>query len=236
MKSSTNNHSQIATPGWSALYKLGGVSALLLVAIIIIQGIVVSSAPQPLEGTALDWFKLFERSTLIGLIDFELLMVVYVILSIPIALALYVLLRQVDPSWTAVYLVLSLIGVICFIAARPAFEMLSLYKSYTAAGTEAEKAMFLSAGQALVAVFHGTAFQISYYLGSLSGLIVSLVMLRTDIFSRATAWLRIGSAICDFGLLIPTVGIYISLFSVLFLLIWDILIARRLFQLGRSNS
>ncbi len=232
MKSLTNSSSQTAALNWTGLYKLGGVTALLLVVIIIIQGIVASLAPQPLAGTALDWFKLFEKNALVGLIDFELLMVVYVILSIPIALALYVLLRQVSPSWTAVYLVLSLLGIICFIAARPALEMLSLYRSYAAATTEAQKAMYLAAGQSLVAIFHGTAFQISYILGSLTGLIISLVMLKTNIFSKATAYLRIGSAICDFGLFIPAVGLYISLFSVLFLLIWDILIARRLFQLG----
>jgi hypothetical protein len=235
MKSLTNTNSQTTAPNWTGLYRLGGVAALLLVAIIIIQGIVASLAPQPLEGTALDWFRLFEKNALIGLIDFELLMVVYVIVSIPITLALYVLLRQVSPSWTAIYLVFSLLGVVCFIAARPALEMLSLYRSYAAATTAAEKAMYLAAGQSLVAIFHGTAFQLSYLLGSLTGLLISLVMLKTNLFSKATAYMRIGSAICDFGLFIPTVGLYISLFSVLFLLIWDILIARRLFQLGRSN-
>jgi hypothetical protein len=236
MKALTNTNSQTTALNWTGIYKLGGVSALILVAIIIIQGIVASLAPQPLEGTALDWFKLFEKNALIGLIDFELLMVVYVILSIPIALALYVLLRPVSPSWTAVYLVLGLLGTICFITARPALEMLSVSQSYAAATTEAEKAMYLAAGQSMVAIFHGTAFQIGYLLGSLTGLIISLVMLKTNIFSKTTAYVRIGSAICDFGLFIPAVGLYISLFSVLFLLIWDILIAHRLFQLAKSNS
>ena len=66
--------------------------------------------------------------------------------------------------------------------------------------------------------------------------IISLVMLKTDVFSKTTAYLRIASSVFDFGLYVPVVGMYISIFSVLFLLIWDILIARRLFQLGRGSE
>ncbi len=217
---------------WASLYNLGGISALLMVLIIIIQLIVFMSAPQPLDGTTLEWFMLFQRNMLIGLIDFELLMIVYMILFIPLALALFILLRQVSPSWTALYLALSLIGVMCFIAARPAFEMLYLSNGYYAANTDALRAVFLAAGEAKLASFHGTTFHISYILGSIAGLIISFVMLKTDIFSKTTAYIRIASSVCDFGLYIPIVGIYISILSVLFLFIWNILVARKLFQLG----
>lgn len=222
--------------GWKPLFKLGGVAALMMVGIIIVQMIVFMSAPPPYEGGASAWFALFQNNKIIGLIDFELLMIVYVFLSLPITLALYVLLRRASPSFTAIYVILSLIGVMSFIVARPAFEMLSLSNGYAAATTDAERAVYLSAGETLLAVFHGTAFQVSYVLGSLGGLIISLVMLKTDIFSKTTAYLRIASSVFDFGLYIPVIGMYISIFSVLFLLIWDILVARKLFQLGRGNA
>ena len=222
--------------GWKPLFNLGGVSALMMVGIIIAQMIVFMSAPPPYEGGASAWFALFQNNKIIGLIDFELLMIVYVFLSIPITLSLYFLLRRVSPSFTALYVVLSLIGIISFIVARPAFEMLSLSNGYAAATTDAERAVYLSAGETLLAVFHGTAFQVSYVLGSLGGLIISIVMLKTDVFSKTTAYLRIASSVFDFGLYVPAVGMYISIFSVLFLLIWDILVAQRLFQLGRGNA
>ena len=222
--------------GWKPLFKLGGVSALMMVGIIIVQMIVFMSAPPPYEGGAAAWFTLFQNNKIIGLIDFELLMIIYVFFSLPITLALYVLLRRVSPSFTAIYIVLSLIGIMSFIAARPAFEMLSLSNGYAAASTDAERAVYLSAGETLLAVFHGTAFQVSYILGSLGGLIISLVMLKTDVFSKTTAYLRIASSVFDFGLYVPVIGMYISIFSVLFLFIWDILVARRLFQLGRNES
>lgn len=229
------SRSENASSGWSSLYKLGGISALLLVAIVIIQLIVFTIAPPPLDGTAIDWFILFQKNPIIGLIHFEFLMIIYVILCIPIALALYTLLRQVNPSWTALYLILSLLGVMCFIAARPAFEMLHLSNGYAAAETEMQKAAFLAAGEAKVATFHGTAFHINYILGSLTGLIISSVMLKTTIFSKATAYVRMASSICDFGLFVPTIGMFIAIFSMLFLVIWNIMIARRLFQLANAS-
>ncbi|MCG2786436.1 MAG: hypothetical protein L6461_15195 [Anaerolineae bacterium] len=218
---------------WKPLYKTGGIALAAMAGIIIIQMFVFMTAPPPYEGSALDWFELFRANHLIGLVNFEVLMVVYVILSLLPTLALSVLHREASPSFVAIYLALSLVGVISFIIARPAFEMLSISNGYAAAATDMQRAAFLAAGETLLATFHGMAFQVSYVLGSLSGLIISLVMLKTNIFSKTTAYLRVASSICDFGLYIPVVGLYISLFSVFFLLAWNILVARRLFQLAR---
>ena len=225
---------ETADSRWKLLYKAGGAAALIMAVIIVIQFIVFIVSPPPLEGTAIDWFTLFQNNRLLGLLAFELLMIVYVILSIPIVLALYIALRQANQSLTVIYLFLSLVGIVAFIAARPAFEILSLSNHYAAATTEAQRAIFLAAGESMLAVFHGTAFYVSYVLGSINGLIISIVMLRSNIFSKSTAYVRIASSVLDFGLFVPTIGIFISLFSVVFLWIWDILIARRFFQLGQG--
>ncbi len=134
----------------------------------------------------------------------------------------------------AVYLGLSLLGIMAFIVARPAFEMLSLSEGYAAAATEAQRSAYLAAGEATLAVFHGTAFWVSYMLGSVGGLILAAVMLRSTVFSRKTAYLRIASSALDFGLFVPVIGLSIALASVLCLLAFNILVARRLLQLGRD--
>jgi hypothetical protein len=218
---------------WKPLYNTGGIALVAMAGIIIIQMFVFMTAPPPYEGSALDWFEIFRANHLIGLVNFEVLMVIYVLLSLAPTLALSVLHREASPSFVAIYLALSLVGVISFIVARPAFEMLSISNGYAAATTDSQRAAFLAAGETLLATFHGMAFQVSYVLGSLSGMIISLVMLKANLFGRTTAWLRIASSVCDFGLYIPVVGLYISLFSVFFLLAWNVLVARRLFQLAR---
>ena len=86
----------------------------------------------------------------------------------------------------------------------------------------------------MVAIFHGTAFQVSYILGSITGFLIAAVMLRSGIFSKTTAYLRIGSSVFDFGIFIPGIGLFISLLSVVFLLVFNIMVARRLLQLSSS--
>jgi hypothetical protein len=45
--------------------------------------------------------------------------------------------------------------------------MLSLSEEYAAATTDAERDLYLAAGQAMLATFEGTAFQVSYVLTSM---------------------------------------------------------------------
>jgi len=229
MKSSTETQS--IDPTWDGLYKTGGVIALILVAIPLVQLVVFAVAPQPLQGSAAEWFTLFQKNALLGLLGFEILLAIYSLLSVVLSLALFAALWPSARSLSALFLVSSLIGAIAFVAARPAFEMLYLSHQFTAATTEAQKTIILGAGEAMVAAFHGTAFQISYLLGSITGFLVGAAMLRGSVFSKATAYLRIGSGIFDFGIFIPGIGLYISILSVLLLLVFHILVGLRLLRL-----
>ena len=227
-------NAESADSNWNSLYKIGGAAALIMVAITLAQFVVFVVVPPPLEGTATDWFALFQKSALFGLLGFESLLVIYALLSVLVSVALFAALRPVSQSLTAVFLILSVIGAMAFVVARPALEMLSLSNQYSAATTDVQRAAILAAGETMVALFHGTAFQVSYILGSITGLLIAAVMLRSSVFSTTTAYLRIGSSVFDFGIFIPGIGLFISLLSVVFLLVFNILIARRLFQLGSS--
>ena len=233
-----NPSANVETSGssWKGLYKTGAVAAMLMVAITLAQFVIFAVAPPPLEGNAGDWFALFQKSALLGLLGFESLLVIYALLSVLVSVALFAALRHASPTLTALFLVLSVIGGIDFVVARPALEMLYLSNQYSAAATEAQKAAILAAGEAMVAIFHGTAFQVSYLLGSITGILIAAVMLRSGIFSKTTAYLRIGSSVFDFGIFIPGIGLFISLLSVVFLLVFNVLVARRLLQLGSSEN
>jgi hypothetical protein len=227
-----NPDDQARDRSWDGLYKAGGVTALILVAIPLVQLVVFAAAPPPLEGSAAAWFALFQENAVLGLLGFEILLVIYSLLSLVLSLALFAALRRGARSLGALFLVSSLIGAIAFVVARPAFEMLYLSGQYAAAASEAQRAVLLGAGEAMVATFHGTAFQVSYLLGSITGFLVGAAMLRGGVFSRTTATIRIASAVFDFGIFIPGIGLYISILSVLLLLAFHILVGRRLLQLA----
>ena len=158
------NRALAATPAvgstWKSLYKIGAAAALFGAAIIPIQMIVFIAWPPP--DTAIGWFTLFQNSTIGGLLAFEGLFVVNAVLGILTALALYLALRRVNQSLMAIATALALVEAIALIVARPAFDMLYLSDQYAAATTDAQQSLFLAAGEAMWATFHGTAFHLSY--------------------------------------------------------------------------
>lgn len=153
----------------------------------------------------------------------------------PIFLALYVVLRRANESGMAIATALGFVSLVLFVASNPAFEILSLSNQYAAATTDAGRSTFLAAGQAMLASWQGSAFQAAYFVGSVAGIAIGVVMLQSGVFGRAAALMAILGNAVAFGLYVPVIGVYISVFSVMFLEVWYILIARRFFQLGQAG-
>jgi hypothetical protein len=221
---------------WAALYRVGAAAGLTSALFIPIQIAVFLAWPPPLDGTAVDWFTLLRDHRLAGLVDLDLLLVADNVLLIPILLALYVVLRRVHESVMTIAVALGFVGVLMYVASNPAIQMVALADRYAAAGTDAERASAAAAGEAMLAMWQGTAFQTAYLLGSGAGILIGVVLLRSGVFSKATGWLAILANTVGLGLFVPGVGVYISVFSVLFLEAWYLLIAQRLNQLGRGAT
>jgi hypothetical protein len=83
------------------------------------------------------------------------------------------------------------VGIAVFLATNTAFSMLSLSQEYAVATTEAEKSILLGVGQAMLAVSKGTGLYTGMELVWFAGVIFSVIMLRSEAFSKATAWVGI---------------------------------------------
>ena len=217
---------------WKNLYRIGGVAALLMFVLTLVQSFIFITNPPP--STVIDYFALFKKNQILGLLDLDLLLIVINILLILIYLALYVALRRFNKSHMTIALTIGLVGTTLFFASREAtFGMLSLSSQYAATTTDTERAMLLAAGQTLLTVYNGTAFNLSYIFGGVAILIFSVVMLQSNVFNKATAYVGILMGIL---MLVPptvgTIGLLLSLLSLVPTLIWLIPIARRLFQLS----
>ena len=80
----------------------------------------------------------------------------------------------------------------------------------------------------------------SFLLLAVAGLIISTVMLRSNIFSRVTAYVGILASTFDLAYCItfafvPELDVYLLSAAGLLLMIWHILIGVRLFQLGQGK-
>lgn len=219
---------------WHWLFRVAGISALVTAMFIVVQMIVFILWPPP--STAIDYFNLFQDNALLGFLALDLLYVIDNILLIPILLALYIALRRTNESFMLIGTAFGFIGIAALFASNPAANMYFLSGQYVAATTDVQRSLLLTAGEAMLAVYSGTAYHVSLILGSIALVIISVVMLQSKIFSKATAYMGILANILALGLYVPEVGIYILFFSVVFLLAWYILITPRLFQLGWGIS
>ena len=222
-------------PGWKILYTSAAIGALLMVLFIPVQGAVFAFWPPP--ETVSGWFALFQEHPFIGLMDMDLLLIVDYIIFLLIFLAIWFNLRSVNPALVTMALLFQVVSIATYFASTVAFEMLGLSHQYAVATTALEKTICLASGQVMLSVWQGTAFNISYLLGCLALILLSIAMLRSNVFSKVTAYLGLIA-----GLLMtvpPTVGmigIIISFLSLVPIIPWLILIARKFFQLSHAKQ
>jgi hypothetical protein len=225
-------NTEIVDSRWKGLYKTGGVVAWVSLALIPVQGVIYAVWPPP--DTVTGFFTVLQENWLRGLLNLDLLYILSNVLVIFIYLALYAALRRASPSATAVALALGLVSIAIYFSSNVSFEMLALSGKYAAATTEAQRNIFLSSGETLLAVYQGTAYDVYYILGAVGILIISTVMLRSDIFSKATAYTGLVAGVL---MLVPatagTLGIILAFVSLLPTMVWLVLLARRFSQLAR---
>ncbi len=218
---------------WRPLYLVGSGAAMLSVTLIALAVAVFLFWPPPTDVNG--WFTLFQRNRFLGLLDLDLIMVVVSALLIPLYLALYIALRRVSQSFSLIALALGLIGSAVMISANPAFSLLSLSDGYAAATTTAQQAMYLAAGQAALTNWTGTAFDMAYLFTGLAGLAFGALMLRSDLFSKVTAFAGIAMGVLS---IVPatagTVGVWVSLATLVPTVIWLALTAQQLVQVSVS--
>ena len=232
-----------ADSAYRGLYKAGGVAALIVALLTLGEVILLALYPPP--STTSGWFLLFQSNKFVALLDFWGLEVPMYIMFPIVFLALYVALRNVTAGRMAIALSFALLGSAIFLATNNPFSMLSLSNQYAAATTDAQRSILLAAGQAALANTNQRAvggFNMGLFLISVAGLLVSSVMLRSDAFSRLTAYVGIlanGLSLADYLRQALTssaiVALLVILPGALFLVIWYVLVGRRLYRLGRLD-
>lgn len=226
----SNNNNLKSTYAWQTLHRVGGMAALAVLVLIPVQMVVFILWPPP--SSVIGWFTLFQENALVGLLNMDLLLIVDYLLLIGVFSALWASLRRANESLMAIALILQLVATATYLASTVAFEMLTLSNQYATATTEVERSIFLAAGQAMLATWQGTAFDVSYVLSAIAILIVSAVMLRSHhLFCKATGYAGLSAGVLA---LVPptagTIGVIFSLVSLVPMVIWLALIARRLLR------
>jgi len=229
--------SESADSRWIDLYKIGAITCMIFPVTIILAVVAYFIWPYtPGVISVADIFASLQSNLLGGLVSLDLFMVLLMPVAALITLAMYVALKEVNASYALIALVLGLMGYTIIFAGRPLVEMAYLSDHYAAATSEIAQNHYLAAGEALHALFNGTAWMASMVLVGVSGVILSLLMLKSIAFTKATAYSGLVVSIGGLGFLIPVIGPLLSLVATIGGVVWYGLMARDFYRLGWEQS
>jgi hypothetical protein len=226
---------EMATPRWKELYRLAGIAAIISELVILLGIVTYFIWPYaPGSNSTESIFVLLQNNPFGGLVSLDLFLVLGNLFSIMTFLALYVSLRSVNESYALVALVVGLVGVVLLFPSRPILELFALSRQYSTATTDTARSQLVAAGDALLSQFDGTGWFLNTLLGALSLLTSSLLMLRSSVYSKATAYSGLITNIVVCGFFIPVLGKFLLFLSLPGYMIWYFLLAKAFFRMSQS--
>jgi hypothetical protein len=246
MKQITNTDT--AESSWHDIYIIGGIATLLTLAgtlldivLTMIPGWEATTVPTTIEA----WFIQFQTNPLLGLRNLDLLNATLSVIGVPMIVALYGAHRRACPAYATLALSVALVGTGVFVTSNVALPMLDLSRQYATASTDTQRLAIEAAGGALLARgAHGSLGVFAgFFLPSIGTLLMGIAMLVGKVFKRVTAWMGIAGisllTIYTIGVTFaPTSGeamMIVALPGGLLIMAWNILVARRLLQLGTAH-
>jgi hypothetical protein len=234
---------------WHALFRIGAAVALVLLAgalVDIVLAMVPGWGPETVPGDVPAWFAQLAKNPLLGMRNLDFLNVTLSVVSLPLYIALLGAQRRSSPGGAILGLLLVCVGTAAFVASNAALPMLELSRQYASTAVPAARLASRSAGEALLARgAHGSygAFP-GFVISEIGTLVMALAMLRGRVFGRSVAWVGVAGTA---ALMVYSAGAtFVSGSSALvtmiaapgglLMMVWYVLVARRLSVLGRGAA
>jgi len=228
------------TPYRRFIYVAGGAAGCLLILYSLgtmCQIILLGGPPT----SAIEAFALLQTNRVLGLMRLDFLTMIAMPLYYCVFLGLFMALKRVDPALPLVSLLLVFVGVTLLLATPGAFSMLWLSEKHALADSETTRRQLEAAGEAILAsdLWHGTGAILGGILVQCGGVLMSAAMIRTEVFSKACAYVGILSFGLDLlrillGLFAPWAAFLMTIAGPLYL-VWFYLVSRTLFTLPQND-
>jgi hypothetical protein len=222
------------------LYTIGGIAAILqLVAILSFSVVMGVLGPKP--TSAEEYFAMYQNDRLQAFLRGDILLLLLIGLYLGTFPALYAALRRLSPIFTTLAALFTVIAVTGTFATESTFSLFHLGGKYMTA-TEIQRTQLIAAGEAIMAsdMWNSTAAYMGGILLQGSGMMISVIMLRSKDFSKVTAYSGLLGNGLDFvqhvlHISLPSVSSVIAMFMGVFYFVWFPMLAWDLFKLARSN-
>jgi len=220
------------------LYQLGGLSCMILIAYSLITMLImifIGSPPETIE----ECFSMLKENRFYGLLRLDILTVFVMPLYYLLFFSIFIALKDTAKEFLSISTLFIFTGLTLFLATPSVFSYLYLSDEYAKATIESDKNQLIAAGHAILAsdMWHGTGAKIGGILMQSGALIISIIMLKSNVFNKLTAYTGIVTHGLDLahiiiGFFLPTVGIILMAIAGPLYLLWFPLIGMRLFKLN----
>jgi hypothetical protein len=232
------SNADVIDSSWNSLFKIGGMAAIIAgLCFIVTMFLVFILGAEPI--TAEEYFEILNNNRIVGLLRLDFTSVIGVTLYYPMFISLYGILKRYNSAYAHLAVSLAFAGITLWLATHSALSMVYLSDNYAAALTEAQKSRLLAAGEAVIAsdMYKSTGALVSGILLEGSAVIFSFLMLRCGMFGKLTAYAGIAGNGLDlariiFNIFLPGMANVVMTIAGPLMVIWIILLGRRLFLLG----
>lgn len=224
-----------------SLFTIAGIAAFLQLASIVALSIFLAVLG-PKYTNAEEFFSIYQDSPLESILRGDFLLLILIGLYIVTFPALYVALREVNPIYTALATLFTLMTISGTFATEATFALQHLGKQYVSTTSEAVRSQLIAAGEAIIAsdMWNSSGAYMGGIMLQGSGVMISVIMLRSKNFSKVTAYSGLlGNA---FDLLqhvlhpfAPSISTPIQMFMGIFYIVWFPMLGWDLLKLGRKG-
>lgn len=229
---------------FKTLYSVAAVMAIL----IILAGLtdaVTSMGLEASDNSAIgitEWFSMFQENRFAAFSRLGVINITTLSLCVPIYLAFNMAFRHHHPARAMLAALFFFIGTAVYLSSNTVFPLFALSQQYAAAA-EAQKPLLEAAGRALL--MQGADLTPGTFVGlfftQIAGLLITSLMLKGSVFGRWTGRLGLTgyTLMCVFFILTAFVpdqyntAMLIAAPGALFMIAYQVLLARKFFQLAR---
>jgi hypothetical protein len=222
------------------LYRIGGVAATLQLVVILgyaVVAAVLGSKPPSADA----YFLVYLESPAAAFLRGDFLLLILIGLYLGTFPALYAALRRESPVYAALATLFTIMAVAGTFATESTFSLHHLGSQFITA-SEVQRSHLIAAAEAVIAsdMWNSSAGYMGGILLQGSGVIISVIMLRSKDFSKVTAYA--GLLGNGFDLLqhtihpfAPSIAAPIQMFMGIFYFAWFPLLARDFFRLAKGK-
>jgi hypothetical protein len=157
--------------------------------------------------------------------------------------SLFLALKKTDYGLVTLSTIIVFAGLTLILATPSVLSLLDLSDKFNNSTSDIQKNQFLAAGESILAsdIWHGTGARIGGLLLQSGAVMISVIMLRSNIFNKVTAITGILTHGFDLlhiiiGFFLPAIAVILMAIAGTFYLLWFPLVGVRLFKMRHLNN